>query len=66
MAVELNKFDMSRLPIKWDQVDPEKMQQAIEAINASTKQQCEELQAKKTAEADTPPSTGTYDMKDER
>lgn len=45
MSVELGVFDLSRLPIKWDEVDPLMLERAVQQINESTKQQCEELQA---------------------
>ena len=43
MSVEFGKFDMSRLPIKWDEVDPVKMQSALDKIESSTHAQCVQL-----------------------
>ena len=44
MSVELGKFDLSRLPVDWSQVDPEQVMRATEAIQATTVEQCKELQ----------------------
>jgi predicted ATP-grasp superfamily ATP-dependent carboligase len=42
-AVELGVFDLSRLPIQWSNVDPEKLQTAVETIESSVPEQVEQL-----------------------
>ena len=41
--VEVGVFDLSRLPIQWSNVDPEKLQAAVETIESSVPQQVEQL-----------------------
>lgn len=50
VAVELGVFDLSRLPIQWGNVDPEKLQSAVETIEASVPEQLEQLKKQQNKE----------------
>ena len=41
--VEFNKFDLSRLPVLWDQLDPQKVECAMANLAASLPKQKTEL-----------------------
>jgi hypothetical protein len=54
--VEVGVFDFSRLPIRWDHVELEKVQQAVHVIEESLEEQVEQLTMaaeKSTAVVDT-------------
>lgn len=49
-TVELGVFDLSRLPVQWANVDPEKLQAAVEMIESSVPEQVEQLKKTQSKE----------------
>eukprot|EP00953_Heterococcus_sp_UTEX-ZZ885_P029438 15622-Heterococcus_DN1.PRE.1 len=43
VTVELGVFDLSRLPVQWGDVDPEKLQAAVETIESSVPEQTSKM-----------------------
>ena len=51
-SVELGVFDLSRVPVNWAAIDPARIQEAKEAIDGSTREQCEQLQRHSASSAE--------------
>ena len=45
--VEFGKFDLNRLPVLWQNVEPEKIQKAVRAFERTQEQQVKELERRK-------------------
>eukprot|EP00953_Heterococcus_sp_UTEX-ZZ885_P017185 9620-Heterococcus_DN1.PRE.3 len=50
--IEVGVFDMSRLPVRWDKLEIERVQQTMEAIEGSLEEQIEQLTQAKKSTAD--------------
>jgi 3-hydroxyacyl-CoA dehydrogenase len=44
--IEVGVFDLSRLPVMWGDVDPDKAEQAVATIEASVEEQVKQLESK--------------------
>ena len=44
--VELGVFDLSRLPVLWSTIDPEKIEQAVTTIESHVDEQVQQLQSR--------------------
>jgi hypothetical protein len=44
--IEIGVFDFSRLPIFWNNIDPEKIEQAVTTIESHVDEQVQQLQSR--------------------
>ncbi len=42
-AIEVGVFDMARLPVMWNNVEPDKLQAAVEVIDGTVEEQVQQL-----------------------